>query len=92
MYTCTVCIKTFKRREHIRYHNFCATGDKPFKCDLCGQSFASKSHFECHHLNHTGLSVLQFLFLCERLDMIPDLMQNYDPICKNSMWLADYEV
>jgi uncharacterized Zn-finger protein len=55
MYTCTVCVKTFKRREHVRYHNFCATGDKPFKCDLCGQSFASKSHFECHHLNHTGL-------------------------------------
>lgn len=54
LYTCTVCVKTFKRREHVRYHNFCATGDKPFKCDLCGQSFASKSHFECHHLNHTG--------------------------------------
>jgi KRAB domain-containing zinc finger protein len=30
------------------------TGDKPYKCDICGQKFYQKSHLQTHIRTHTG--------------------------------------
>ncbi|XP_035716442.1 zinc finger protein 23 [Folsomia candida] len=38
MFECNVCMKRFKTRAHIKYHEFCqnSENEKPFKCEQCG--------------------------------------------------------
>jgi uncharacterized Zn-finger protein len=54
MFQCNVCAKKFKTKAHVKYHEFCLNGTKPFKCETCGQGFVAKSHFEYHLRTHTG--------------------------------------
>ncbi|ODM91599.1 Histone-lysine N-methyltransferase PRDM9 [Orchesella cincta] len=35
-------------------HDFCKTGDTPFKCEVCGKGLIAKSHYEYHLRKHTG--------------------------------------
>jgi KRAB domain-containing zinc finger protein len=48
-------MKKFKTKAHIKYHEFCQNGEKPFKCEQCGQGFIAKSHYEYHLRTHTGM-------------------------------------
>lgn len=55
LYNCTTCKKTFKSRDHCRYHQYClSTGLKPFSCSTCDKKFSKKSHLTYHELSHTG--------------------------------------
>ncbi|CAG7720716.1 unnamed protein product [Allacma fusca] len=55
MYKCLICTKKFKTKAHMKYHEFCQNGEKPFKCEQCGKGLITKSHYEYHIRTHTGV-------------------------------------
>ena len=37
---CTICGRTFARREHLRRHQKTHTKERPFQCSICDKSFS----------------------------------------------------
>jgi len=53
-YGCTVCGKSFARKEHLDNHTRCHTGETPYRCQYCAKTFTRKEHMVNHVRKHTG--------------------------------------
>ncbi|XP_077357765.1 uncharacterized protein LOC144004475 isoform X1 [Festucalex cinctus] len=51
---CSLCRKTFARKEYLKKHMKIHTGDKPFGCTGCGKRFSWKVNLKQHTRTHTG--------------------------------------
>jgi uncharacterized Zn-finger protein len=51
-YRCSFCKKSFKWHSHWKSHERIHTGEKPFKCEICGKSFVRSDGLQCHKLTH----------------------------------------
>jgi len=63
-FTCDMCDKVFKRKEHLLQHKKSHSGLKPFICGYCGKSFSRKEHLIRHKVCYFISSGLCFGEVC----------------------------
>lgn len=51
-FQCTMCEKSFALESHLKIHFQLHSGEKSYKCDVCGLIFRSTPSLESHKLNH----------------------------------------
>jgi uncharacterized Zn-finger protein len=49
-----ICVLIFTQNGDLRRHIRTLTGDKPYKCDICGKGFCVNHHLQAHIRTHTG--------------------------------------
>lgn len=69
-YKCDVCEKVFKRKAHLRRHYRLHTGERPYDCQWCGQSFARSEqrnqHIAREHNRRSNQSVAIACTICSK--------------------------
>ncbi|XP_073409745.1 uncharacterized protein [Dendrobates tinctorius] len=53
-FSCSECVKYFRKKSHFVTHQRTHTREKPFSCSECGKCFKKKSFFDSHWRTHTG--------------------------------------
>lgn len=51
-FMCSICDKTYTRRDSLKLHMNSHTGAKPFKCEFCGMTFAHRFTRLTHRKKH----------------------------------------
>ncbi|CAH0403984.1 unnamed protein product [Chilo suppressalis] len=60
-YVCTICGRTYKKRETMVYHRKHHKPDKEFQCNVCSKSFNASCKLQRHLLSHrTDKFVLRY--------------------------------
>ncbi|CAH1776376.1 unnamed protein product, partial [Owenia fusiformis] len=50
--TCSICLKTFSLRGNLKRHMHIHTGDRPYKCNVCGEDFIHHTVYRRHQKNY----------------------------------------
>ncbi|CAH1778377.1 unnamed protein product [Owenia fusiformis] len=45
---CNICLKSFKKPQHLEYHRGIHTGEKSFICPICFKTFRLKHNLDRH--------------------------------------------
>ncbi|CAL1279631.1 unnamed protein product [Larinioides sclopetarius] len=51
-YNCQFCDYSSLNSGHVRRHILTHTGERPFKCNICGRGFTQKNNLKKHMLVH----------------------------------------
>ncbi|KAI9204206.1 uncharacterized protein BJ171DRAFT_424497 [Polychytrium aggregatum] len=46
------CPSSFARAEHLQRHQLIHTGERPYRCDICGRYFSRRDNLQQHHQTH----------------------------------------
>ena len=54
VHSCRYCPYTTTFATHLKNHERCHTGERPFTCGVCGAAFVQLVHLKTHDRTHTG--------------------------------------
>lgn len=51
-FRCEICNREFSRKDNLKTHQRVHSGERPFTCKYCGQTFRWVGSWHCHEANH----------------------------------------
>ena len=67
VHKCSTCGKLFRTKRRLNDHQMIHTGEKPYCCEICRNSFAGQDYFKIHVSMHAG-EIGEKPFYCDLCD------------------------